>query len=276
MRPTISVVMTSHNRPAHVLEAVFSSLTHFPGNQSFDELVVVNDRGDRAVIERAAGKFGLSPVIVEIPGEPGHRCPSAAWNAGFRAASGTHLYCLSSDTIQLPFSMDTARWIAGKLPDMITFGRAEHCGRRYSFIYKGTHVKTMLSSYTGRALGFVWIVPKKWIGGLTPYGYDEAYMGGFCFEDDDIMARLHLAGADFLICDDICGVHIEHSRELLSDQVKVTRNKAIFDSKGLEQMVGEAGIGVYMVGPGIQMQTASQERYEAVVNIFAGGYNNLT
>lgn len=271
--PTISVIMTVNDRPPDVLRAVLASFRWFPGN-NYDELVIVNDRGDRAAIEAALADVRVADaVIVDIPGPPGRLCPAAAWNAGFAAATGSHFYCISSETVQTPLSVMRAREFAACLPEQIVFGRAEHAGLFYTWIAPdGKETRAMSKSSSPLPRGFVWVLPRVWLGRIDPPGYDPIYMGGFCYEDDDLMFRLFSAGATFLFCDDICGFHIEHGREFLvtdEGRAAVQRNGDIFVAKyGTREPMNDTGSRVVRFNGMLSLLTTNPDDigtvYEAI------------
>jgi hypothetical protein len=231
---SLSVIMTVNKRSVADLTSVLSSFRYMVGNDEYEEMVIVNDRGDRAVLESCLRTLGLEARIVDIDGPPGRLCPSKAWNAGFAAATSTHYLCISSDTVLIPKSVRRAREITEILPDVITFGRAEHCGLFYSFVLNKTETRAMTTYFSPDPLGFVWIVPAAALAAIDPPGYDEIYMGGSCYEDNDIVQRLWLGGYDFLFCDDIHGFHLEHGRTFLVDKdglALVKKNEEIFKAR---------------------------------------------
>ena len=274
---SLSVIMTIYDRPASVIRSVLASFAYFIGNDCYDEIVVVNDRGDRAAIENVLAGLKLEARIIDIAGPPGKRCPAVAWNAGFRAARSTHFYCISSDTVQIPNSVERARQFSEILPEMIVFGRAEHCGRYYAWQYRETQWRTMTYHFSPRPLGFVWMLPRIWLDRISPPGYDEAYMDGFCYEDTDIVMRLIKGGAEFLFSDDICGFHIEHGRQFLmtdSGLAMTKQNEDLFVSKyGAKNAMDLAVDKLYILGPATSAIVHSEARAHEVAGIIKIAYD---
>ena len=231
---SLTLLMTMHNRPPEVMNAVFASLTHFMGNSCYDDLVIVNDRGDRVAIERALDEANLTARIVQIDGPPGHRGQASAWNRGFEAVTTTHVACMSSDCILLPWSIQNLRWFADNLPEFIVFGRAEHCGRNYTTRFEQTDgkvvcTKTILDYKNGMPEGYIWSLPMDSVRELG--GWDEEMTNGVCFDHTDLFYRIMKARIPWLRADDVAAVHIEHSKDHIGNEVAVEHNRVVFERK---------------------------------------------
>ena len=231
---SLTLLMTMHNRPPEVMNAVFASLTHFMGNSCYDDLVIVNDRGDRVAIERALDEASLTARIVQIDGPPGHRGQASAWNRGYEAVTTTHVACMSSDCILLPWSIQNLRWFADNLPEFIVFGRAEHCGRNYTTKFvqldgKVVSTKTILDYKNGMPEGYIWSLPMGSVRELG--GWDEEMTNGVCFDHTDLFYRIMEKGIPWVRSDDVAAVHIEHSKDHIADKEAVERNRVVFERK---------------------------------------------
>lgn len=235
MPTSLTLMMTSHNRPPAVLRAVLAALKYSPGNSGISRLIIVNDRGDRAILEELVAEFGLAAEIVDIEGPPGHRGQAAAWNAGFATLGDeSHVVCLSSDCILLPGSVANLAWFAAEFPEMVVFGRAEHCGRNYTTQwtnFSGVELaanKTLVSSQFGMPEGFVWMLPVEAIRRVG--GWEPRMTHGVCFDHTEYFFRLAKAGVELAQCDDVCAIHIEHPKPHIADHEAAARNKAVFES----------------------------------------------
>jgi hypothetical protein len=165
----------------------------------------------------------------------GPRCPARAWNTAFSITDLPHAFALSSDCILTPHSIGLAYHLAEVERDSVIVAMAAHCGPSYHWYTSDPEAedgprtwatKTMTSVEGAHPLGFAWLLPMDKVRAIG--GYDEAYMDGLCYEDDDFTARMWGAGADFIFSDDIRAFHMEHPRPHLIDTERVERNAAIF------------------------------------------------
>jgi hypothetical protein len=216
------------------MRSVFSALKYFPGNQGFDELTIVNDRGDRDAIESALAHIGLHAEILDLTGPPGHRGQARAWNAGYATLTTSHVVCISSDCILLPGSISNLLWFARRFPEKIIFGRAEHAGRGLTIRYQeaGTELsvttKTIAGARRGMPEGYVWMLPVSAI--RETGGWNDAMTDGVCYDHTDFFYRLVKSGRELVVVDDVCAVHIEHPKPHIEDSEGMARNQAIFEA----------------------------------------------
>jgi len=215
-KPTISVCLTIYDRTPEVLTKVFDSLDH----QGHDELVVVLDRSPKKVNDWVRDYLHADSraTIVEIAGDPGWKGPAKAWNTGFARVTSELIYCLSSEVIQKLGNVGNAVGLLAERP-AIVFGKAEcTCGPTGTEVnWNGTAPGNLLvDSEHPRPLGFIWAGPMWAVRATT--GFDEGYMGGFWYDDDDFTYRLWQLGIPFVFTDTIYGSHQHHERVELSRQ----------------------------------------------------------
>jgi len=223
--PTVSLVMTVHNRTADVSMQVADSFNE-EGNE-VDEVVIVLDRPtDRARegVLRAWGgpNYPAGTKIVELDGEPGWICPARAWNAAYEAATGDLLYQISSEVVQDPGNVKRARERA-KFCDVAVFGACHNS--EDSQLVIGAEPGLLASSKMTRPLGFIACYPRKAM--LAIGGNDLDFMDGLWYEDDDLFLRLWNSGLSFAFDDTIHGVHLDHDRPDLATpegNLKIQRN----------------------------------------------------
>lgn len=243
----LSCILTIANRTPEVCKQVADSLL-LPGNTP-DELIVVLDRPTPEVRDGAHAAYDRMPCRVSwitIPGEPAWRSPVKAWNLGFLAATGTAVYCFSSETVQKEGNLNRARReLAGETYDThpIMEGIKKLClhgSVSCSCGPEGTEVNWAGSAPGNlfcdakhpRPLGFIWAAPTwavKQIG-----GYDEKFAEGLWHDDDDLFLRLWRTGLDYIFDDSISGTHLHHERPVLSTpdgQAKIALNQAYMLSK---------------------------------------------
>jgi GT2 family glycosyltransferase len=166
----------------------------------------------------------------------GFRCPSKAWNAVFDLIYEDHAFCISSDCVLGPHSINMAYHVAKSFPDCLIVGRADHSGPSYgssiSPRIEGNPVITsrvLTSAIHCNPIGFAWLLPMKQVRKIG--GYDTAFMNGFCYEDNDFVARLWQAGTDIIFCDDIFALHMEHKRPHVGEKKKIAANERIFTER---------------------------------------------
>lgn len=233
---TVSIVLTVNNRPEEVTKQVAKSLW-LPGNlQEDDELIVVLDRptpeaGKAAIswYSRAAGRTQNLPRFIPIEGDPGWKCPAKAWNAGFKAATSDLLYCISSEVVQEAGNVKKAVELA-KDQNTAVFGACHNSTPTKLVV--GAEPGLLASSKMPRPLGFIVCIPRKQV--IDIGGFDEEFMNGFWYDDDDLFIRLWHAGLSFLFDDSIHGTHLDHGRpglETKEGQAGIERNAALMLKK---------------------------------------------
>jgi len=229
-----TLAMTIYNRTPEVVGAVFNGLS-LPGNQ-VDEIAVCFDRAPDSIVEEVHRQCEMikTPLAFSrlTDNYEGPRCPSLAWNTAIGLVKSSHVFCISSDVVLGPHSIGMAYQIAKAHDNAIVCGQAIHCGPSYSWervFDNGMRVKDRIMTYSKspQPLGFNWLLPTNSIHKIG--GYDLAYMGGYCYEDDDFVIRMWRSGVDIIFCDDVLGIHLEHKREhLKNSDGRVTANEKVF------------------------------------------------
>ncbi len=232
----LSLILTINNRTPEVSKQVADSLK-LPGNQP-DELVLVLDRASPGVREGAVDAFnsmnlGFPVLYVNIDGEPGWKGPAKAWNAGFKAATGDLFYCISSEVVQDERNIEKAKnlmiqWKGDGDPwarlDRVVFGACHNSVKTQ--LVTGADPGLLVSSKMARPLGFIVCMPAKNVRDIR--GFDEAFMKGFWYDDDDFFLRMWKTGLDFVFDDSIHGIHLDHERpglESAEGQAGIERNR---------------------------------------------------
>lgn len=226
----LSLILTVNNRTPEVSKQVADSLM-LPGNLP-DQLVVVLDRptdevGTGAV--KAYSRLETEVLFTELGGEPGWKGPAHAWNTGFDRAHGDLLYCISSEVVQDAGNVRKAK-LACSSGDVVVFG-ACHNSEPENLVV-GAEPGLLVSSRMPRPLGFIVCMPAAKVKEIG--GFDEDFMGGFWYDDDDFFLRMWRTGVDFLFDDGIHGVHLDHKRPILDTpegQAGIQRNAALMMAK---------------------------------------------
>ena len=217
-RPTLAVCLTIYEREEAVLRKMFDSLLP----QKFDQLVVVLDRSS-AKTDNFVRSYLFKEdraEIVSIAGKPGWLCPARAWNEAFSRVRTELVYCFSSETVQREGNVAHAAEQLAGVP-AILFGKAE-CGPECPGEVKwtdGAPGSLLCDSKHPRPLGFIWAGPMWAIRAIR--GYDENFMRGHWYDDDDFFYRVWSLGIPFVFTDDIYGLHLHHERgELNEDSIR--------------------------------------------------------
>ncbi len=226
--PSVSVCMTINDRKPEVVDRVFES---FKG-QDFQQMVICFDRPEGQIKDHIDKRWKddprYTPVVVE--GEKGHLCPARAWNRAFEAVQSEITYCISSEVIQGPQNVQRAKEMMRCRP-IALFGKCVDSQLQVQY-EDGRMDNTYCSTQRPRPLGFVMALPTWAL--RTIGGYDEAFMPGFCYEDDDFTYRLWSIPLDFVFDDNVHGVHQYHPRGFMSNnggQEKVRHNERLFIDK---------------------------------------------
>lgn len=179
-----SVLMTVHDREAEVLLSTLRGL--WRSGLGDAELVIVNDRStlDYSWI-KAYAQPRFAAVKWADAGEydgfriDGYGNPARAFNTGLQIVTGERLVVMSSDVIVTPRvvkSLDrywTPEWLY--TPQIINLDDGnEYCGVR-------------------RPFPMPWFLAMPAATALAVGGWDDAFMGGLCFEDNDFVGRMALS-----------------------------------------------------------------------------------
>jgi len=229
----LSLILTVNNRTPEVSKAVADSL-RLEGNQP-DELVVVLDRPTREVEKGAMEAYstvvtGHKLKFAFVPGPAGWLGPARAWNHGFRTATGDYLYLISSEVVQDAGNLRKAREYCENHPNMALFGACHNS--KLTQEVQGFAPGLLADSSFPRPLGFICCLPADKVKEIG--GFDETFMNGFWYDDDDFFLRLWGTGLDFTFTDDIHGVHQHHERPDLATpegQAKIKINQDCFQKK---------------------------------------------
>jgi len=231
-----TVVLTVYDRPRAVLSAVLDSLE----DQGQQATIIVLDRPEQGLadwIRRTVEGRNLGEVkLPEIVGGKGWRCPAKAWNVGLARVDTRYVYCISSEVIQEPGNVERATNLLGRMTKetgrrAILFGKAEcSCGPEGKEVdWNGAAPGNLLvDAEHPRPLGFILAGPRESFNRIG--GYDEGFMAGLWYDDDDLVFRLWQDGNDFLFDNSVSGVHQHHERPELFPS-RVVMNHALMMSK---------------------------------------------
>ena len=209
-----SFVMTVYNRPEVMLVNTLSALARC--NMADCEVIVVNDGSD-VDYGKLWDLFGdvMSLKVVDHGGDTsdplgdehysidGYNNPSAAFNVGIDAADGDYLWLMSSDIIVQPPGVESMR--KRNRDNAAVFCRVVNMDNGMEY------------------LGPSRLFPMHWL--VTSHRdnmprFDEEFMQGIDFEDNDFAGQLALK-TEKLICDwDITAFHQSHPATAYTDNLK--------------------------------------------------------
>lgn len=200
-----SILMTVHDREPEVLLATLRALRRSGASSEDVEIVIANDRSEMTyewLIEYACR--WLSVVWVKVPAYDafrlpgGHNGPSRAFNEALRASSGERIVVMSSDIIVTPgaframlaHDVDEGMWTP-KVWDIDGRPFREYCG-------------------PSRIFPMPWFLLASRRALMEVGGWDEEYLLGLSFDDNDIAARVGLYHGKFFVDFDQVVFHQSH------------------------------------------------------------------
>lgn len=226
MPMTATILLTVNDRPVQMLRNTADALNG-------TAVHVVYDGTPPPLKAILMSKAFRGAGVSVVKREPGWICPARAWNTGFSDITSEYVICISSDVILKQGSVDRIfKLISG--PPVVVFGKCVDDGPEP--LINGPNPNLLCSAEQQRPLGFIVAMPMWAV--RTVGGYDEAFMDGLWYEDDDFMTRLFATGVPFVFDDAVSGVHQHHQRPVLDTQeglAKVKRNRALIISKHGEE-----------------------------------------
>lgn len=198
-----SVITTVFNRPLCVLDNMLRSVC--ANDLTSTEIIIVDDGstaqyGDlsmNATVHRIDTKADR-PETYQIPG--GYNNPTYAWNRALDAAQGDIIIVVGSDCILQPRTLKAAR----------------QCGKALWMC--GVVDLDSGMQYLGpqRIAPFGWVMAwnRSHLGDIR---WDESYLKGMAFDDNDMTARLALAAKQIHMDFSITAWHQSHPQTAYSD-----------------------------------------------------------
>jgi glycosyltransferase involved in cell wall biosynthesis len=142
----------------------------------------------------------------------GHNNPSYVFNRGIeyaRAMGYEYVFFMSSDMIMEPDSLKIAIEEYGdELQNIFLHAKTYSIEDRNHPVNPDGRGYLFCGSQRPRPLGWFWGTALKHV--LNQNGYDERFLGGIGYEDDDITGRVALEIGEVVIDDRVCGRHQYH------------------------------------------------------------------
>jgi len=195
-----SIILTVYNRPVHVLENTLRAL--FKNDLEDCEVIVVDDGSNQPVLEPATPdwwdhdkvRWIKTNTLTAHPATHhinGHNNPAYVNNLALEKARGDHITFLSSDCIIPPHTLTQAR----KHPRAMWVPRVMDMDTGQMWLHKK------------RLFPMCWFVraPRE----ACPE-FDEEYLKGIAFEDNDWTARVALATEEVVLDESVTIFHQSH------------------------------------------------------------------
>jgi glycosyltransferase involved in cell wall biosynthesis len=211
VKPRVSIITTFYNRPARVFDSFVYQMNR--NELKGCELIAVDDGSDRRLADNRIAIEHHYPTLplrwVSLEPEPtaysinGYNNPTRAWNHALSVAEGDIIVVVASDVLIPDVTIDTARIGARE--------RVWMCA--VTDIGSG-------QQYLGhqRIAPFGWVM--AWNRAKHDVRWDEEYMKGMAFDDNDFTARLALAFGQIWIDMGLTAFHQSHDPVAYSDGLK--------------------------------------------------------
>ncbi len=188
------------------------------------ELVIVDD-GNKVPFVTTETDFPV--VYVRLPEKDIAKCPATAWNAGAAASNGDFIVL---SCIEILHETPVLEKLVEAVEDIGPLGyvlAAAWCPEANAWHCHST-VKVPRNP-EGTGIAFCAAMHKELF--FKAGGFDEEYREGAGYEDNDWINRLLVAGARFLIRDDLVVTHPKTGASIEWGATRFERNERLFYSK---------------------------------------------
>lgn len=188
------------------------------------EVIVVDDGDPEPFIEP---RLALDLRVIRLPRKDVPKSPVTCWNEGVKAARGDVIALSCIEVLHrgpVLLAMDEALDIMGEDAYILS---AAWCPEQHAW---HTHSSVEVPQCPpGTGLAFLGVLNRSLYDRAG--GFDEAYRDGAGYEDRDFIHRLHRAGAQFVIRDDLVVTHPKTGATIKWPPEAFSRNKMIFEEK---------------------------------------------
>ena len=218
----ISLILPYWDRQGAAIKAL-AQLKETYGDLDF-EIVLVDDGN---AVPFVVPDIGLNIKVVTLPRKDIPKCPTTAWNAGVEAASG-EIIVLSC--IEILHTKPVLKELADAVMNIGPLGyvlAAAWCPDSGDWHCHST-VKTPRNP-TGTGIAFCGAMHKDLY--LKAGGFDDAYREGAGYEDNDFINRMLVAGARFVIRDDLVVIHPKEGASIQWGEERFLINERLYYQK---------------------------------------------
>ena len=186
------------------------------------EVIVVDDGNPDPFVPPC---LPLDIKVLRLPKKTQPKSPVTCWNEGVKAASGDIIALSCIEVIHhgpVLLAMEDALDIMGDDGYVLA---AAWCPEQRTW---HTHSSVLVPQCpTGTGLAFLGVMNRSLYE--RSGGFDEAYRDGAGYEDRDFIHRMHKAGAQFCIRDDLVVTHPKTGATIKWPPEAFHRNKMIFE-----------------------------------------------
>lgn len=204
------------NRALSMLAAVYAD---------YDMEVIVVDDGDPDPF--VLPRLPIDVQVVRLPRKTEPKSPVTCWNEGVKAASGDIIALSCIEVLHRGRVLPAMEEALESVGDDGYILAAAWCPEQRAWHTHSSLIVPQCPPGTGLAfLGMMYRSLFERAG-----GFDEAYRDGAGYEDRDFIHRLHRAGAQFTIRDDLVVDHPKTGATIKWPAEAFSRNKMLFEEK---------------------------------------------
>ncbi len=188
------------------------------------EVIVVDDGDPDQFIEP---RTNLDLKVLRLPRKEAPKSPVTCWNEGVKVASGDVIALSCIEVLHRGLVLPAMEEALEEVGDDGYILAAAWCPEQHAW---HTHSSLIVPQCPpGTGLAFLGMMYRSLFDRAG--GFDEAYRDGAGYEDRDFIHRLHRAGAQFTIRDDLVVDHPKTGATIKWPAEAFSRNKMIFEEK---------------------------------------------
>lgn len=193
------------------------------------EVIVVDD-GNRVPFRPPPGRLDIR--VINLPLKDIAKCPATAWNAGAAAARGDIIVLSCVEILHNEPILEKMAAAVRNIGENGYVLASAWCPEDGSWHCHST-VKTPRNPW-GTGIAFCAAMHRELF--FKAGGFDEDYREGAGYEDNDWINRLLVAGARFVIRDDLVVTHPKTGASIAWGAERFARNEALYYSKWPQEL----------------------------------------
>ena len=193
------------------------------------EVIVVDDGNP---IPFKTPDVALNIRIIRLPEKTTPKCPTTAWNAGVEAAAGEIIILSCVEVLHTKPVIEQLVSAVSNIGPLGYVLAAAWCPDTENY-HCHSAIKTPRNP-TGTGIAFCGAMYKSLF--YKAGGFDEAYREGAGYEDNDFINRMLVAGARFVIRDDLVVIHPKAGATIDWGGGKFERNERLYYEKWPQEL----------------------------------------
>ena len=186
------------------------------------EVIVVDDGDPDPFVEP---HLPIDLKVVRLPCKSVPKSPVTCWNEGVKAASGDVIALSCIEVLHRGLVLTAMEDALEEIGENGYILAAAWCPEQHAW---HTHSSVLVPQCPpGTGLAFLGVMYRELYDRAG--GFDEAYREGAGYEDRDFIHRMHRAGAQFVIRDDLVVTHPKTGATIKWPPEAFSRNKLIFE-----------------------------------------------